>query len=363
MNKKTEAGNPAESPLALVVSETGMEVAVQGDRERIEALFVNDGGLAPLGDAVETAARGLVADITTKEGVSQIKSMARKIAGVKAAVDDIGKKVVAELKERPRLIDRHRAEFRARLESIQDDVRRPVTEIENREARIEEIGRTHLRAFETSKDIESAVAGIKDITDTAEEWKESLDDFRRARTAELSALELMLGTFRKREAETAELERLRKQQAEAELAIREKKARDEAERRAEETRVRLEKEKAELAKRAEEAEMNAREAEARARAEIATQAENARAHAEAEAETLARIEAAAQAEKQAAAVHAAYPSRELQKEVNNRILMDIGSVLGSGVTEEYPALAKALAAAIIRGKITNVKVIYTRETD
>ena len=62
--------------------------------------FFKDGAnLDGLYNVVQAKARALVADVTTADGVSKIKSTARQIASIKKRVDDIGKDVVAELKD------------------------------------------------------------------------------------------------------------------------------------------------------------------------------------------------------------------------------------------------------------------------
>ena len=73
----------------------------------------------------------------------QIKTAARQIASVKKKVDDLGKTVVAELKALPKIIDKNRADFRERMESLQEEIRRPVTDIEERQKAIDDIKGTH----------------------------------------------------------------------------------------------------------------------------------------------------------------------------------------------------------------------------
>lgn len=198
--------------------------------------FFKDGAnLDGLYNVVESKARALVADVTTKEGVSQIKSTARQIASIKKRVDDIGKDVVAELKDLPKQIDANRKKWREDMEALQEEIRKPVTEIENRQAEIEEIRATHGKlVLSGSEEIKAAIESIEKIELTGDKWKESLEDATAAVTAEKGALEVMLNAALKKEAEARELEELRKKQEEAERIIREQKIREEAERRARE---------------------------------------------------------------------------------------------------------------------------------
>ena len=69
------------------------------DQERLQAFFSDGKNLDDVYGHIEKMAKGLVADVTTKEGVSQIKSCARQIASSKTKIDNLGKQVVAELKQ------------------------------------------------------------------------------------------------------------------------------------------------------------------------------------------------------------------------------------------------------------------------
>ena len=69
------------------------------DQERLQAFFADGKNLDEAYGRIEKMAKGLVADVTTKEGVSQIKSCARQIASAKTKIDNLGKQVVAELKK------------------------------------------------------------------------------------------------------------------------------------------------------------------------------------------------------------------------------------------------------------------------
>ena len=196
--------------------------------------FFKDGAnLDGLYNVVQAKARALVADVTTADGVSKIKSTARQIASIKKRVDDIGKDVVAELKDLPKQIDANRKKWREDMEALQEEIRKPVTEIENRQTEIEEIRATHGKlALSGSEEIKAAIESLDKIELTGDKWKESLEDATAAVTAEKGALEVMLNAALKKEAEARELEELRKKQEEAERIIREQKIREEAERKA-----------------------------------------------------------------------------------------------------------------------------------
>ena len=311
-------------------------------KENLLSFFKEGANLDGLYNVVQAKARALVADATTKEGVSQIKSTARQIASIKKRVDDIGKDVVAELKDLPKQIDANRKKWREDMEALQDEIRKPVTEIENRQAEIEEIRATHGKlALSGSEEIKAAIESIDKIELTGDKWKESLEDATAAVTAEKGALEVMLNAALKKEAEARELEELRKNKEEAEARAAAEKAR-------------LEREKAEAERKAAEAEKAAKEAlerEAEARRNQAT----------------ASVDNGAQA-----TAPVKRPSRwtDEQKKVNSAILARFAEIIRASLPKHIAGhsdhgyelaaneAAKEIIKAIACGKIENIKVEY-----
>ncbi|MBO7414004.1 MAG: hypothetical protein J6U20_10160 [Fibrobacter sp.] len=315
------------------------------DQERLQTFFSDGKNLDEVYGHIEKMAKGLVADISTKEGVSQIKSCARQIASAKTKIDNLGKQVVAELKELPKIIDANRRNFRERMEALQDEIRRPVTEIEEREAEIDRIKTVHQQLIGAdSATIKQNIESVKAIELTAEKWKESLEKATKAVTEEINALETMLKAAEKREAEERELEELRKKQEEAERIIREQKIREEAERKA--------------------AEAERAAQEAREREEAARNSKEA-------------IERAAIGAQQATVpmskpLPQPKPSKwtDAQKAVNKRIVADIAAIIepelktriaghsDPGYRLAAEESAKAVVKAVLTGKINNLKVEY-----
>lgn len=340
------------------------------DQERLQAFFADGKNLDEAYGRIEKLAKGLVADVSTKEGVSQIKSCARQIASAKTKIDNLGKQVVAELKELPKVIDANRRTFRERMEALQDEIRRPVTEIEERESEIDRIKAVHQQLISAdSATIKQNIEAVKAIALTAEKWKESLEKATKAVEGEINALETMLKAAEKREAEARELEELRKKQEEAERIIREQKIREEAERKArEEAEARAAAEKARLEREKEEAERKAAEAE-RAAQEAREREEAARNSKEA-------LERAAIDAQQAVPMSKTLPQpkpskwTEEQKAVNKRIVADIASLIepelktriaghsDPGYRLAAEESAKDIVKAILTGKINNLKVKY-----
>lgn len=340
------------------------------DQERLQAFFSDGKNLDKAYGRIEKLAKGLVADVATKEGVSQIKSCARQIASAKTKIDNLGKQVVAELKKLPGVIDENRRNFREKMEALQAEIRRPVTEIEEREAEIDRIKTVHQQLIDAdSATIKQNIESVKAIPLTAEKWKESLEKATKAVNGEINALETMLKAAEKREAEARELEELRKKQEEAERIIREQKIREDAERKArEEAEARAAAEKARLEREKEEAERKAAEAE-RAAQEAREREEAARNSKEA-------LERAAIGAQQAVPMSKTLPQpkpskwTDAQKAVNKRIVADIADIIepelktriaghsDPGYRLAAEESAKAIVKAILTGKINNLKVEY-----
>lgn len=341
------------------------------DQERLQSFFADGKNLDEVYGHIEKMAKGLVADVATKEGVSQIKSCARQIASAKTKIDNLGKQVVAELKELPKIIDANRRNFRERMEALQDEIRRPVTEIEEREDEIDRIKAVHQQLIDAdSATIKQNIESVRAIPLTAEKWKESLEKATKAVNGEINALETMLKAAEKREAEARELEELRKKQEEAERIIREQKIREDAERKArEEAEARAAAEKARLEREKQEAERKAAEAE-RAAQEAREREEAARNSKEA----LERVAIGAQqaAVPMSKTLPQPKPSKwtEEQKAVNKRIVADIADIIepelktriaghsDPGYRLAAEESAKAVVKAILTGKINKLKVEY-----
>lgn len=89
-----------------------------------------DGGCDPLIDKLEAELKSYNIDVTTEAGRKQIASIARKIASTKIALDDAGKALIADKQAQVALVNKERARIKERMQRMQDDFRRPLTEFE-----------------------------------------------------------------------------------------------------------------------------------------------------------------------------------------------------------------------------------------
>lgn len=205
-----------------------------------EQLFLDKQNFVPMLQQVKLIARGLVADPTTEEGAKQRKALSRKIGSLKTAIEDEGKKVAAALKAKPKIIDATRKEVKDTLEMLQDEVMKPVKEIEARQNEIIEI--SNLPASAIGCDSHGTQDVINVLESKAQDeayWKESYADAVAAFNEARRQLNAMLETQLKQEEQQREYERMKAEEAErnrkaAEEAARAKAEAEEAKRKAEE---------------------------------------------------------------------------------------------------------------------------------
>ena len=109
---------------------TEMQLAEVPPKETALQVYSAANGLDPFLAKIREEIDGFTPDVTTRKGREAIASIAYKVARSKTALDNVGKDLVAELKEVPKKIDAERKRMRDLLEAWQAEVRRPLTEWE-----------------------------------------------------------------------------------------------------------------------------------------------------------------------------------------------------------------------------------------
>lgn len=350
------------------------ELATLPPKESALQVYSAPAGLDPYLAQIKAEIDSFTPDVSTKKGRDAIASIAHKVARSKTALDNIGKELVAELKDVPKKIDAERKRMRDLLDQWKDDVRRPLTEWEEAEqARIDRhkagVEWFQLRAKE-HHDLGAAElrAILADVDGRAvdEAWEEYEAEAHRAKVRALDALTAALAAREKYEAEQAELARLRE-----EAAAREQKEREE--RIAREAAERAQREAEEKAKAEREAVIR-REQEAKAAAErrelelklTAERAEREKAEAlqrerqakdDAErraAEAVAAEQRRIAQQQEAEAAEAKRRERDkTHKAAVNRAAMD--AFIGGGMTEDC---ARQAVTLIAKKSIPNVSITY-----
>ena len=350
------------------------EIAVLPSADNALKVFTAPAGLEPYLAQIKAELDTFTSDVSTKKGRDAIASIAHKVARSKTALDNIGKELVAELKDVPKKIDAERKRMRDLLDQWRDDVRAPLTAWEEAEASREAAHKAGiewflLRAKENSDlDAGELRRSLTEVDGKAvdESWQEFEAEAHRAKAKAVEGINAALAAREKYEAEQTELAELR-----AKAAAQEQKEREDCIAREAADRA---KQEAEAKARAEIEIANKREAEAKAAAErrelefklAAEKAEREKLEAEKRAvqatkDAEARVKAAAEAERQRIAKEQAEALAEQQKReankahkgaINRQALADF---IAGGLSEECAKLAVTL---IVQRKVANVAIHY-----
>jgi len=190
---------------------------------------------------VEIHVKSFVPDMETIKGRKDIASIAYDVARTKTTIDNIGKDIVADWKDKAKKVDIERKKARDFLDKLKEEVRKPLTDWENAEKKrvddiksrigfIRECGEVSGR--EPSVDILDAIKTIESMK-IDESFMEFSGDAALAKDEVLSSLRSIFTQKEKIEKEQAELDRLRREDAEREAKEREERIRKEVEERAE----------------------------------------------------------------------------------------------------------------------------------
>lgn len=339
------------------------------------ATFTDEKEFDKLYDAILKKVKEHVPDVSTKTGRDAIASLAYKVARTKTTLDNQGKGLTEEWRKNTTKVNATRNVMKDRLEALQDQVRKPLTEWEDTEkARIKK----HESALEvltqfTGVGLGHASTELKEMleavnaTPADDQWEEFQSRAFVTKQLAVDNLTKLLAAAEKQEADARELEQLRAAAAErerldaeklaAENAAKEEAERVEREKKAEEDRKveadRIAEEAREHAAneaqaRIDAAEQQAKDAEVRAQREIEEAKAAAERQAEAERTRIANAKAAEEAEQ--ARRNA---DEEHRRTINKTILTEL--VTCSGITSEQ---AKLIVVHLAKGLVPNVTLKY-----
>ncbi len=362
---------------------TDTELAVVPPKETALAVFSAEKGLEPWLQKIRDEVRAFVPDTSTVKGRAAIASIAFRVAKSRIALDDAGKKLVAELKEVPKLIDAERKRMRESLESLQEEVRRPLNEwqaaedarVARHQAIIKHIENTDTAGMSAA--LISAKVQDLDSCEINQELEEFEADAHRAKTASLVILRQAMQDQEKFEAEQAELIKLRAEKEAQEQKDRDTriaqeaadKARIETEQKAQRERdaeaKRAADEKAAAEKRENDLRLAAAESERKAeqarreKIESDQRAERERKEAverQEKAVEEARIAEQKRADEAAAEIVRQQDARAADTAHKSKVMGAAkAAIMSMNVTEE---LAKALVMKIYRGEVPNITINF-----
>jgi hypothetical protein len=338
------------------------EIATLPTKESALTIYSKESGLDPYLAKIKAEIDEFTPDVSTKKGREAIASIAHKVARSKTALDNIGKELVAELKDVPKKIDAERKRMRDLLDQWKDEVREPLTKWEQAEEARQSQHKAGIELIEiaaavhdfSASTLRMTLASIEAIV-IDDSWQEFEAEAHRAKAKTVESLNKAIAEREKLEAEQAELARLRAEAAEREQKEREERiareAAEKAQREAEE-KARIERDAALKREADAQAAAERRELELRLQAERAerekAEAQQREAQAKADAERKA-AEAVAE-EQRRVAIKAAEEAKEAERRERdkahkafvNRAALD--AFVAGGLTEDCAKQAVILIA-------------------
>jgi len=340
------------------------------------------GGLGSILDGIEAKVRAIPLDGSTAAGREQIRSVAYSVVRTKTLLDTEGKALTEDWRKATGKVNEDRKKLTERLTALAEEVRKPLTDYENKEkARVaaheealKELG--GLLAILRATGLDAAPASLLEehLSDFGEvhagrDWEEFSSRAKDLRRETSEAMVAKIEARKKHEAEQAELarlraeeaerlqrerdERLQKEAAEKQRLESERKAAQEAEAErkrveaaAEKVRIENERARREQERAVQKAEAEKLAAEAKAKADVEAAEKRARDAAEAERN---RIESERKA-KEAADAKRAADKAHIAK-IRAEILQDLAPSYESGNADD-------LVNRLIDNQIRHVRVIY-----
>ena len=337
------------------------ELATVPPKETALAVYSAPNGLEPWLQKIRDEVLSFVPDTSTAKGRAAIASIAHNVAKSRVALDDAGKKLVAELKEVPKLIDAERKRMRETLEALQEQVRRPLNEWQDAEdARIDAHKDViaHIENTDTAG-MSAALIGAKvqdlDSLEITQDLEEFEADAHRAKAAALVVLRKALADQEQYEADQAELAQRRAEDEAREQRERDDQIRKDAVEQSQKDSaeaVRVAQEKVDEANsKAEQAKADQEAAENRAAQEVIDSA--ARVTQAAEDARLAEVK---RQQEEAAEIIRQQDARAADTAHKSKIMGEAKlAIMSMNVTEE---LARALVLKIYRGEVPNITINF-----
>lgn len=310
--------------------------------KNVLTLFTETDQLEEIIKQVEMEVATFEHDLSNDARRKKTASLARKVASTKTYLDGLGKDLVADWKAKSKAVDANRKMMRDRMDELRDKARKPLTDWEEEQKRIEEENRLAEEAEKLRQQVEDdhEIALLLN-----EKFDRELEEKRKA----------------EEEAERQRKEAEEKARIERERQIAEE-ARIKAEQEAKEREERLERERQEAIQREEQAKRDAIAAEERRKAQ---EEENERQRKLAEEKAKRDAEEAAERARQAE-IQRQHEEQERQRkeqehrEANKRHIGAIRkaakeSLMTLGLDEQT---AREIVLAIHNGQIANVKINY-----
>ena len=324
--------------------------------------FAEPNGLDPFIDAVRKIVSEFEHDLSTGAGRKKTASLAAKVSSFKVSMDEMGKSLTEDWKNKSKVVDQTRKKMRDELDALRDEARRPLTEWEDKEkarvatirAKIEDL-RNYAVGFETVEDLERRLTALEVATEIDDSFEEFKLEAIETRCASIDILKSNLAKAKLAESQRLELELLRAEAEARAKADREESLRKEGELRAQreaESKLKAEQERMEAQKQFAIKEAERKELDARRLAEF-----NAKALRDAEERArMAEENAKRKAEAEARAIEEEKARREANAAHNKKIKSQAKACLISLGLDEQTAIKVIIA--IDENKVKNIRIEY-----
>lgn len=363
-----------------IINQRDVELLEKTRKINLQKLFTEE-GMNEIILAIKAEVKDFTADIATKEGRAEIVSMAFKIAKCKAPIKNLASELKEESKKLIEGVNSQWNRYEKEMDALRDEIRKPVDEIEEKEAAKLKAKQDQLKFLEHLKNYipdsgfvkmsESYANAIKRADDLMNfDWQDFQFKADAIFNEVKNLLQSRLDSALKNEAQQAELLQLKKEKEEREKKDREEQIAREA---VEKARIEAEARKKRIEQEKIDAENRAKEAE-RLRIEQAKIAENNRILAEkkakedaekavAEAIERERNRVEAEKRKEAEALEKREANKKHRAKINNEALDKIADLIIKNIAleaceEDFVITAKAIIEAIARGEVPHVQINY-----
>jgi len=202
-------------------------------------VFTKDAGFDPIFEAIKNEVKKFVPDISTKKGREDIASLAYKVAKTKTHLDKLGAGLTEDMKKQVKIVDTSRSRIWDQMESLQKEVRRPLTDwenaektrVDNHENGIREISRLGLITANgvklTLPELKANLSLLEGIT-VNEQWQEFHMRASNEKEFQINSLKREISEREKYLADQEELKRLKEENLKREARERDEKIAKEA---------------------------------------------------------------------------------------------------------------------------------------
>lgn len=186
------------------------------DANDLERVLLNANGLNSVKNEIERLARNYIADPTTAKGRKELEKHCAKVKKSIKIIDDLRLEVVAELKDKPKRIDKNVNVVKDYLRNVYNELLAPVILMEEREKQIELIGTLPATMHQsTAQELNARIAFIDSIN-VDNSWHDYGDEARKVLEATKTGLLVLLEKRIQHDKNMEELAVLRREKEEHE---------------------------------------------------------------------------------------------------------------------------------------------------